>query len=82
MTHYVIKIKYAVDLPGMEFSTSADVKESYGVVTATQVHPESWRETLKMAKGAADFVSAYCFAISQHKNFDRELAGLNAMVAY
>lgn len=75
-------VKHAVDLPGMEFSTSADVKESYGVVTASQVHPESWSETLKMAQGAADFVSAYCFAISQHKNFDRELAGLNAMVAY
>jgi catalase len=35
-----------------------------------------------MAKDATDFVSAYTFAISQHKNFDRELAGLNAMVAY
>ncbi|KAL6706413.1 catalase 1 [Coniothyrium glycines] len=75
-------VKYAVDLPGMEFSASGEVKESYGVVTASQVQPENWSETLKMAKNAKDFLSAYTFAISQHKNFDRELAGLNAMVAY
>ena len=75
-------VRQAVDLPGMEFSTSGDVVESYGVVTASQVQPDGFKEAVKMAKGAKDFVSAYTFAISQHKNFDRELAGLNAMVAY
>jgi catalase len=58
------------------------VVESYGVVTSSQVAPESFQEAVKMAKGAKDFVSSYLFAISQHKNFERELAGLNAMVAY
>jgi catalase len=75
-------VKLAVDLPGMQFSTAADVKESYGVVTAAKVSPDGFKEAINMVKGAADFVSAYTFAISQHKNFDRELAGLNAMVAY
>ncbi|KAH7080147.1 catalase-like domain-containing protein [Paraphoma chrysanthemicola] len=75
-------VRQAVDLPGMQFSTAGDVVESYGVVTASQVKPESFKEAVKMAKGATDFVSAYTFAISQHKNFDRELAGLNSMVAY
>jgi catalase len=75
-------IRQAVDLPGMSFSTAGDVVESYGVVTASQVQAESFKEAVQMAKGAKDFVSAYTFAISQHKNFDRELEGLNAMVAY
>jgi catalase len=52
------------------------------VVTSSQVQPESFKEAVQMAKGAKDFLSSYLFAISQHKNFERELAGLNAMVAY
>lgn len=75
-------IREAVNLPGMEFSTAGDVVDSYGVVTASQVKPDSFKEAVQMVKGAKDFVSAYTWAISQHKNFDRELAGLNAMVAY
>ncbi len=35
-----------------------------------------------MAKGAKDFVDAYTFNISQHKNFDLEMDGLSSMVAY
>jgi catalase len=58
------------------------VVESYGVVTASKVEPQGFVETVKMVKGAGDFASAYAFAISQHKNFDREMAGLSAMVAY
>ena len=75
-------VRDAVDLPGMEFSTSGDVVDSYGVVTAAQVQPNSFKEAVQMAKGAKDFVDAYTFAISQHKNFDRELQGLSQMVAY
>ncbi|KAF2868691.1 catalase [Massariosphaeria phaeospora] len=75
-------VRTACDLPGMQFSTAAEVVESYGVVTAAKVAPESFSETVKMAKGAKDFIAAYAFAISQHKNFDRETDGLNAMVAY
>ncbi|EMC98652.1 hypothetical protein BAUCODRAFT_30922 [Baudoinia panamericana UAMH 10762] len=75
-------IKDACALPGMDFSTSAEVVDSYGVVTAAKVMPESFKETLKMAKGAKDFVDAYTFEISQHKNFERELKGFPMMVAF
>lgn len=75
-------LKMAVDLPGMQFSTTANVMESYGVVTVSEVKPQSFQEAIKMVKGAADFLGAYQFAISQHKNFDREMDGLSAMIAY
>ena len=35
-----------------------------------------------MAKGAKDFVDAYTFEISQHKNFEREMKGFPMMVAF
>lgn len=75
-------IKQAVELPGMEFSAAADVVNSYGVVTAGQVHADSFKEAVNMAKEAKDFTSAYLYSISQHKNFERESAGLSQMVAF
>ncbi|KAI5367258.1 putative catalase hem-binding, catalase immune-responsive domain, catalase core [Septoria linicola] len=75
-------VRDACSLPGVEFSTSDAVTDSYGVVTAAKVKPDSFKGTIQMAKGAAAFVDAYFFAISQHKNFDRELQGFPQMVAY
>lgn len=75
-------VRDACDLPGMQFSTSGEVVDSYGVVTAAQVEAHSFKEAINMAKGAKDFLSAYTYAISQHKNYDRELDGLSTMVAY
>lgn len=75
-------VRDAVGIEGMSFSSSGDVVDSYGVVTASQVHPESFKEIVQMAKGAKDFVDAYTFAISQHKNYEREIEGLSSMVAY
>lgn len=75
-------VRLAVDLPSMQFSTTGDAIESYGVVTANEVKPESWKQAVKMVKGATDFLGKYMFAISQHKNFDREMDGLNTMIAY
>lgn len=75
-------IKMAVDLPGMQFSTNSEAVESYGVVTVSEMKPESWKEGVEIAKGAASFLGKYQYAISQHKNFDREMDGLNTMVAY
>jgi catalase len=75
-------IKDACALPGVKFSENGDVVESYGVVTTSTVKPESFKEAINMVKGAKDFIDAYTFAISQHKNFDRELDGLSSMVAY
>ena len=75
-------VKDAAQLPGVQFSQSADVVDSYGVVTAGEVQPNSFREVVKLAKGGKEFVDAFLFNISQHKNWDRELDGLNSMVAY
>lgn len=75
-------VRDACELPGVEFSTSDAVTDSYGVVTAAKVKPESFKETVKMAKGAANFVDAYFYEISQHKNFEREIKGFPLMVAY
>ncbi|EON69022.1 catalase-1 [Coniosporium apollinis CBS 100218] len=75
-------VKDACALPGVLFSSSGDVVESYGVVTASKVEPNSFKEAIKMAKGAKDFIDAYTFAISQHRNWDREMEGLSTMVAY
>ena len=77
-------VKIACDVEGMKFSSqgSEEIVDSYGVVTAGQAKPESSRQTLILIKGSKDLVEAYAFAISQHKNFDRELDGLSSMVAY
>lgn len=75
-------VRDACQLPGVDFSTSGDVTSSYGVVTAAKVHPDSFKETLQMMKGAKDFVDAYTYEISCHKNWQRELDGLSSMVAY
>lgn len=80
----VTLVKTACEVDGMTFSAtgSHDVVDSYGVVTAGTAKPESFKETVNMVKGAKDFIDAYTFAISQHRNFDRELEGLSSMVAY
>jgi catalase len=75
-------VKDACLLPGVQFSDAEGVVESYGVVTAQVAKPESFSEAFEMAKGAKDFVSNYFYAISQHRNWDRELDGLSTMVAY
>jgi catalase len=61
-----------------------DVVDSYGVVTAGGVGDgaSSVGEGLKMLKGAKNFLDAFAFNISQHRNFQRELDGLTSMVAY
>ncbi|KAB2580838.1 Catalase [Lasiodiplodia theobromae] len=75
-------VKDALTLPEVEVSVSGEIQNSYGVVTAAKVTPESFKEVFKMAKGAMDFVDAYFFEISQHRNWERESSGLNAQVAY
>lgn len=75
-------VKDACQLEGVTFSNSGEVVESYGVVTAAEVSPQSFKEAVQMAKGAKDFVDAYFFSISQHRNFDREAEGLASMVAF
>lgn len=77
-------VHLACGVDGMVFSTNADVVDSYGVVTAGGVGTSSGgiKESLKMIKGAKNFLDAYAFNISQHRNFRREMDGLTSMVAY
>jgi len=75
-------VKQICNLDQMVFSVGADVVDSYGVVTSIKVEPSGLKDIVKMVKNAANFVEAYGFAISQHRNWDRELEGLSTMVAY
>jgi len=75
-------VRDAAQLPGVQFSDGADVVDSYGVVTASKVQADSFKEAAQIVKGSKDFAEAYFHAISQHKNFDREMEGLSSMVAY
>ncbi|KAI9733207.1 MAG: catalase A [Claussenomyces sp. TS43310] len=77
-------VRTACGIEGMVFSTDANVVDCYGVVTAGGVGrgPSSFKEGLKMIKGAKSFIDAYAYNISQHRNFQREADGLTSMVAY
>lgn len=52
------------------------------MVTAAKITPKSFKGVFKMANGTKDFVDAYFYSISQHRNWDRELSGLSMQVAY
>jgi catalase len=77
-------VRDACGVQGMVFSTTADVVDCYGVVTAAGVGngPSSIKEGLKMVKGAKNFLDAYAYNIAQHKNYQREMDGLATMVAF
>lgn len=62
--------------------TSTEPVNWYGVVTVGKVKPESFGESLTVAKGAKDFVGQFFWEISQHRNYQRELDGLSASVAF
>lgn len=76
--------KMACDVPGMKFPTadSHDVVDSYGVVTTGTVKADGFKDVLNMVKGAKNFMDAFTYNISMHRNWDRELDGLAEMVAY
>lgn len=78
----VALLRAAFQLPGVRVSGGAEAVESYGVVTMAQVAPESFAESFSIARGAKNFVDKFFFQISQHRNWDRELDGLSAQVAY
>ncbi|CAC9891233.1 unnamed protein product [Aureobasidium pullulans] len=75
-------VQDACSLPGVEFSESNNVVDSYGVVTAAQTEASTFKDAIDLVKNAKDFSSAFSYAISQHKNYQRELDGLSSMVAY
>ncbi|KAK3368791.1 catalase 1 [Podospora didyma] len=71
-----------IGLPEITVSISGDVHESYGVVTIGTIKPENFSEAVTIAKGSAGFLENFFYAIAQHRNWDRELDGLNTQVAY
>lgn len=75
-------LQMAFQLPGVQVSGGSETVESYGVVTLGSVSPDSFSETITMAKEAKNFVDTFFFGISQHRNWDRELDGLSSQVAY
>ncbi|KAK3369595.1 catalase-like domain-containing protein [Lasiosphaeria ovina] len=75
-------VQIAIALPQITASVSGDVLERYGVVTVGQVKPTSFSEAVTIAKGAKGFLENFFYAIAQHRNWDRELDGLNTQIAY
>jgi len=66
-------------------STDGKVVSSYGVVTKSVYagdEEEEWWQKWKIARDEVSFVSAFFYEVSQHRNWDRELEGLNDLVAY
>ncbi|RSM13104.1 Catalase-1 [Fusarium oligoseptatum] len=77
-------IENAIQLPEVSLSEAdnGNVVESYGVVTLRNARPESLKEIVSVAKNAKGFLEQFVYAISQHRCWQRELDGLNVMVAY
>lgn len=73
-------VRAAVGVKGMAFSSSAEVKDAYGVVTAAAVGKKP--EVIQAVQGAKGFLDAFAYNIAQHRNFQRELDGVNDLVAY
>lgn len=80
----VALVRGAIGVDGMEFSRAGEVVDCYGVVTAGGLgeRPGSLKEGLQMVKEAKGFMDAFAFNISEHRNFQRELDGVNDLVAY
>lgn len=75
-------LQAAFQLPGVQLASGAEAVESYGVVTLGKVEPDSLGESFTIAREGAGFVGKFLYSISQHRNWDRELDGLNTQVAY
>jgi catalase len=79
-------IQTACGVEGMKFCTegTGDLVECYGVVTARTMGSgkSQVKKGLEIVKGAKNFLDAYAYNISQHRNFQREMDGLTSMVAY
>jgi catalase len=78
----VTLLGYAFSLPNLTISTDNSVIESYGVVTMGKVTPDGLKEAAGIVKNAPTFIGKFMYGISQHRVWDREIDGLNTMVAY
>ncbi|KAK7694345.1 hypothetical protein QCA50_001529 [Cerrena zonata] len=79
-------LREAVILPGVTLATNInnnDVAVSYGVVTTGTVDTGTLAsDAVKIAQGEKGFVSNFAYEVSKHRNYERELDGLTAKVAY
>jgi catalase len=75
-------VRQVCELDGMAFSSGAEVVNSYGVVTASEVEARGLKTISNMSKNSANFIDAFAFAVSQHRNWDRELDGLSNSIPY
>ncbi|KAL2123603.1 hypothetical protein VTJ04DRAFT_4058 [Mycothermus thermophilus] len=71
-----------IGLPSVTVSASGEAQESYGVVTIKELRPESLSEAVTIAKEATGFMEKFFYGIATHRCWERELAGLNTLVAY
>lgn len=72
----------AIALPAVHVSNDDQTVESYGVVTIAQVSPDSLKNAITSVREGTSFLQKFWYQISQHRNFARELDGLNSQVAY
>lgn len=80
-------VRDACDVPDLNIATSSgsrDVVDSYGVVTSGTIGdtPKSFKDGVKIVRGAKDFAGAFLYNISQHRCWRREMDGLSSAVVY
>ncbi|KAK0747386.1 catalase-like domain-containing protein [Apiosordaria backusii] len=75
-------VNKAIGLPAVSVSESAEVHDSYGVVTMRETKPGSLSETVDIIKGGAGFMEKFFHNIARHRCWARELDGLHSQVAY
>ncbi|KAM7188905.1 CATA large catalase encoded by the catA protein [Rhypophila sp. PSN 637] len=75
-------VNKCIALPAVTVSESEEAHESYGVVTMRHIKPDGLKDAVNIAKGATGFMEKFFYAISQHRNWDRELDGLHTQVAF
>lgn len=78
----VTLVNVAVNLPAIQISQDSTAIESYGVVTAGNVAPDSLSEAVTIVKEGANLLEKFFYQISQHRCWARELEGLSTQVAY
>ncbi|UKZ88753.1 catalase A [Trichoderma asperellum] len=79
----VLLVEKALQLPEhIVTSSNHEAVESYGVVTLKSAKPEGFGEVMSAVRGAKGFLDKFAYAIGNHRCWERELDGLNTMVAY
>jgi catalase len=75
-------LRDVVHLPGIELASkpaSADVTKSYGVITAGVYNISSVAKDIFQDDG---FFASFANSVSQHRCWEREVAGLTSQVAF